>query len=149
MSNIARFPAFNADSYSDDELRALACQAYCDSAGGSNLNRIAKRVSKPVEVIRQWHAEDKWILKRAEATKQKDEKKLAELSAMLDQAGVLDSKSDALDTLKLIKDAKSVARSYLAKLSGRDYVEGLDKVLSAMERIEKLTKSAYARISAS
>lgn len=146
MSNVARFPSFNSDSYTDEELRLLACQAYCDSAGGNHLSRIARRVGKPIEVIRQWHSEDAWILKRAEARKQKDEKKLAELTAMLDKAGVSDSKTDALETLSLIKDAKAVARSYIQKLSGGTHVDGLDKVLSALERIEKLSKSAYSRL---
>lgn len=156
MSNVARFPSFNSDSYTDEELRLLACQAYCDAAGGNHLTRIARRVGKPIEVIRQWHSEDAWILKRAQARKQKDETKLAELTAMLEKAGVKDSKTDALETLKLLQDAKAIAQRHVKALLNREHISGhvdhpdnarfLRQVLTCLEQIDKLGAGAYARL---
>lgn len=144
MSGIARFPSDH--NFSEAELRKIACDDYCSLAGGNHLDRIARRVNQPVSVIRQWHKEDNWILKRATIQAQKHDEKLAQLAAMLGNAGVPDSKADALDTLKLLQDAKAVARSYLKQLPDRYYPEALDKILAAMERIEKLSKSAYDRL---
>ncbi len=148
MSTIARLPVVSPDhTFSDSELRSIACQAYCDLAGGNHLDRIARIVGKPLNVIREWHKEDNWQAKRANSRTQREESKLAELTETLSKAGLKDARGDAIEILELLRDAKTIARDCLHAITKNGAgCEALDKTLSAIERIEKLSRSAYGRL---
>lgn len=145
MGDIAAFPNYKDESYSENELRQIARTMF-STGGDRHLQRIANAVNRSLETIKQWHREDNWTLARQAVQQKRRETKLGKVEKLLQEAGLKSEQDDAVETLKLLADAKVVARRFLNQSADRLYPEALDKILAAIERIEKLSKSAYGRL---
>ncbi len=144
LGEVAKLPDRNSH-YSDAELRAIARDEYVRRKD-RHLNRIARLVGKPVSVLEAWRDEENWALLRAQAWQSEEDLAATEIQKLLKDAGVPDSRDAALSTLKACEKAAQAVDSCLDKTAQHTAPEYLDKVLSAMERIEKLRKDAYSRL---
>ncbi|MCC6977000.1 MAG: hypothetical protein IT343_01670 [Candidatus Melainabacteria bacterium] len=144
VGEVAKLPDRNS-AYSDAELRVIAREEYVRRKD-RHLNRIARLVGKPVSVLEAWRDEENWALLRAQAWQSEEDLAAAEIQKILKDAGVPDSRDAAISTLKACEKAARAVDNCLDKTAQHTAPEYLDKILSAMERIEKIRKEAYTRL---
>ena len=145
MGDVAKLPDKGNDTYSEAELRDIACHEYV-TRNDRHLMRIARLVGMPLAVVEQWRDEGNWILKRAEARKKIENEDASEIIRLLKEAGITDSREAAISTLQICVKAEGMVNTCLDKNKQHPAPEYVDKVLSAMERIEKLRKEAFSRL---
>lgn len=144
MGNVANLPS-NNDAFSESELKAIAMREYI-TKNDRHLGRIVKLVNKPLEVVNQWKLDGEWAAKRAEYKRKTKADDIQLITQLLSNAGVPSSRDAAISTLKACEKAARAVDNCLDKTAQHSAPEYLDKVLSAMERIEKLRKDAYSRL---
>ena len=147
MGDLAAFPQYSDGSYSDDELRQIARTMYC-TGGDRHLKRIAHAVGRDIDTVKQWQAEDNWILARQAALAKKKDSRLSKIEEMLKTAGVKNEQESALDMLLVCDTASALVAQCLSRhvQDNRPHPDYMDKALAVVERIEKVRKGAYARL---